>query len=305
MRVSHAHFRAGFQTKRKTFCVWIALGALGVASPPKLVSDEVVERISIGIRDAQLSNGGIGSPEREAVRRRTLDGLTDSEIIRALAEWMFSHPMKGHRSIPDTAKQLLLSPNREIEDLSELRKLMDSEADSNRFFMLSSFSTLFEARYGESFMVERARGLTMTGPAATYGQGQTEYRLSDISLYTYDTIVSELRKIDSPFTKDILPTLEGKPEAAKVAELARWMKANWPGCEGLAIREKDGERPERKPSADASQAGGKDTKIGRDSGDQSAVASSEDRPPLIAVVGGCILVAVAGLFFFLRRGRPA
>ena len=182
---------------------------------------------------------------------------------------------------------------------------MDAETDSNRFFMLSKFCTFFEARYDESFMVERARGLTMTGQAAKFGQGQTEYRLSDISLYTYDTIISELRKIDSPFTKDILPTLEGKPEAAKVAELARWMKANWPGCEGLAVREKDGERPARKPSGAASEAGGNDAKTGRDSGDQSAVASSEDGPPLIAIVGGCILVAVAGLCFLLRRGRTA
>ncbi len=302
MRVGLAYFRAGFHTKLKTFCVWIALGALGVASPQKLVSDEVFERISNGIRDA---DGWVDSPAREAVRRRTLDGLSDKEIIRAIAEWMFRNPNKGHGMIPSVAKQILISPKRELQDVSELRRLMDSETDSNRFFMLSKFCTFFEARYDESFMVERARGLTMTGQAAKFGQGQTEYRLSDISLYTYDTIISELRKIDSTFTKDILPTLEGKPEAAKVAELARWMKANWPGCEGLAIREKDGERPERKPSADASQAGGKDTKTGRDSGDQSAVASSEDRPPLIAIVGSCILVSVACVFLFMHRGRTA
>lgn len=289
----------------RIFSVWIVLFSNLIAEHLHLSPRVTVERISQGIKDAQLSNGGIGSPEREAVRRRTLDGLTDSEIIRALAEWMFSHPMKGHRSIPDTAKQLLLSPNREIEDLSELRRLMNSVTDSNRFFMLSSFSSLFEARYGESFMVERAKGLTMTGVAAQFGQGQTEYRLSDISLYTYDTIVSELRKIDSPFTKDILPTLEGKPEAAKVAELARWMKANWPGCEGLAIREKDGDRPDRKRSAHDFEPGAKDAKAVRVSGNGAAVNPEETGPPLIAMVGGCVLIAVASLFFFLRRGRTA
>ncbi len=137
--------------------------------------------------------------------------------------------------LPSLAKQILISPKREFEDVSELRNLMNAETDSNRFFMLSSFSTLFESRYAESFMFERARGLTMSGPAARHGQGQTEYRLSDISLYTYDTILSDLRGMDSPFVKDILPTLEGRPDGEKAAELARWLKANWPGCESLEV----------------------------------------------------------------------
>ena len=284
--------------KVKIFSAWVVIACLCHGSPQKLVSDEVFERISNGIRDA---DGWVDSPAREAVRRRTLDGLSDKEIIRAISEWMFRNPNKGHKMVPSLAIQILISPKRELQDVSELRILLNAETDSNRFFMLSDFSTFFEARYNESFMAERARGLTMTGQVAKYGQGQTEYRLSDISLYTYDTIVSQLRKIDSPFTKDILPTLEGKPEAAKVAELARWMKANWPGCEGLAIREKDGERPVRKPSAKASTAGGTDPKSGRESGEGSAVDSSEGGPPMIAVVGGFILVAIAGLFFFLRR----
>jgi len=141
----------------------------------------------------------------------------------------------------------------------------------------------------------------MTGPAAQFGQGQTEHRLSDISLYTYDFIVSELRKIDSPFTKDVLPTLKGKPEAAKVAELARWMKANWPGCEGLAIREKDGDRPDRRRSAHDAETGATGAKTGQVSGNGAAANPEETDPPLIAMVGGCVLIAVAGLFFFLRR----
>lgn len=145
----------------------------------------------------------------------------------------------------------------------------------------------------------------MTGPAAQFGQGQTEYRLSDISLYTYDTIISELREIDSTFTKDILLTLEGMPEAAKVAELARWMKANWPGCEGLAVREKDGERPARKPSANASGLGATTIKTDEEIGDEFAVDSSEGGPSTLAIVGSCILVSVACVFLFMRRGRTA
>lgn len=278
------------------------IGILCHADPPSLVSDEVFERISNGIRD---SDGRVDSPAREAVRRRALDGLSDKEILRAVAEWMFRHPNRSHEMVPSIAKQILISPRREVQDLGELRVLMNAETDPNRFFMLSNFSTLFDARYGESFMAERARGLTITGTAAQFGQGQTEHRLSDISLYTYDSIVSELRKIESTFTKDVLPTLKGKPEAAKVAELARWMKANWPGCEGLAIREKDGDRPDRKRSAHDAETGAKDAKAVRVSGNGAAANPEETDPPLIAMVGGCVLIAVAGLFFLLRRSYRA
>jgi hypothetical protein len=292
----------------RIFSVWIVLLSNLTAEHLPLAPRVTVERISQGIRDALLSNGGIGSPEREAVRRRTLDGLSDVERLRGIAEWMFTQPNSDHALIPNTAFKILLSPKREVLDLSEWRRLMSLESNSSRFYMLAEMSRYFEQPmfgYGESFMAERARGLLMQGVAAKQGQGRTENDLSDISFYTYDTIVSDLRKIDSTFTRDILPTLQEKPKAAKVAELARWMKANWPGCEGLAIREKDGDRPDRKRSAHDSEPGAKDAKAVRVSGNGAAVNPEETGPPLIAMVGGCVLIAVASLFFFLRRGRTA
>ena len=75
----------------------------------------------------------------------------------------------------------------------------------------------------------------MRGVAAKHGQAQTENRLSDISIYTFGSITSDLRKADSPFITEVLPGLEDMPESAKVIELARWLKANWPGCESLEV----------------------------------------------------------------------
>jgi hypothetical protein len=294
--------------KLKILSIFLVFCSAIWASDGPLASPDVVARFSEGIRAAQLASSRLDSPEREAIRRRTLDGLSDAERLRGIAEWMFTEPNRDHASIPSTALQILLSPKREIRDLSEWRRLMNLETDSSRFYMLAELSRYFEAPmfgYGESFMAERARGLLMQGVAAKQGQGQTENDLSDISFYAYDTIVSDLRKVDSPFTRDVLPTLEGKPKAAKVAELARWIKANWPGCEGLAIREKDGDRPDRKRSAHDSEPGAKDAKAVRVSGNGAAVNPEETGPPLIAMVSGCILIAVAGLFFFLRRGRTA
>ncbi len=203
-----------------------------------LVTDEVLARFSEGIKEVRKSSAPFDSLERETIRRKALDGLSDAEKLRATAQWMFNHPRRDHASIPGIAVQILLSPKREIQDLGEWRRLMNAEQDSGRFYQLAEMSRYFEEPmfgYGESFMVERSRGLLMRGVAAKHGQSQTENRLSDISIYTFGTITSDLRKADSPFITEVFPGLEDMPESAKVLELARWLKANWPGCEHLEV----------------------------------------------------------------------
>lgn len=284
-------------TSMKAFRLLLIFIQFAELNAESLVTEEIFKRISSGNDNAV---GLVDSPEREAVRRRALDGLSDKEIIRGVVEVMFRHPNKDHAMIPSLAFNVLISPRREVKDVSELRRLMNAEPDSQRFYMLSRFAMFFQSRYQESFMVERSRGLTMTGPAALSGQGETNYRLSDISLFTYDSLVRDLKEMDSPFVKDIIPTLTDKPAGAKVVELARWMKANWPGCEGLSIPDKGDDRPLQKPhgnlagsSQEPIQSPPTRTKLTQD--------APEREIPFLAIMISTGLVVLASSFYFLRR----
>ncbi len=286
--------------KLSTFSIWLASCMLLAAERETLASKEVVDRLASGIKEAYPSIYDSGSPQREAIRRRALDGLNDAEKIRGLAEYMFSYPKPGIASIPSEVIQLLISPRREIEDITELRRLMAAETDPNRFYLLSEFATLFEADYGESFMVERSRGLLMHGPAATKRLGQSPYRLGDVSCYTYDRILSKLKRLNSPFVGEILPTLQAKPEEEKVLAMAKWLKANWPGCEGLAVPGMANARPtspESRPDKKsvcktAANTNGFDAKQGETKG------SFPPRWVIFLTVG---ILLLAASFHFLRR----
>lgn len=291
--------------KLRTFSTCLATCMLLMAEEREpLASDDIVNRFSDGIKDAQLSNGGLDTPKREAIRRRTLDGLSDAERIRGLAEWMFRHPRLGHSAIPSTGIEILLSPKREIQDIAELRRLMDLETDSNRFFMLSELSLYFEAPsfgYGESFMAERSRGLLMHGPAATQGQSTCPHRLSDISYYTYDTILSDLKQLNSSFVTEVLPTLAGKPEQEKVMVLAKWLKANWPGCENLAVSGATNARSLPLESRPNNRLTGGDSISAHKSGDMSDVAKKGFLPRWSLVV--TLIVATTGVLWMWFKKR--
>lgn len=228
--------------------------------------------------------------------------LTDGVRIKAMAEWMFRHPAAGHASIPSAGMELLLSPKREIQDISELRRLLNHESDSNRFFMLSEFAAFFEAHYGESFMAERSRGLLMHGPAATLGQSTCPYRLHDVSYYAYDRILNKLKQLDSPFVTDVLPGLTGKPEAEKVRSLAKWLKENWPGCEGLAIPGEPGARPAR---ISLSHPPGRLPPAERPRPPAESHQAGEQQLPISAplVAAGLLAILAAAFYFFRHPSR--
>jgi hypothetical protein len=283
-----------------SLCLAACMPLLAADREP-LASQAVVEKISKGIKDAFFCFHAMDSPEREAIRTRAFDGLSDTEKIRGLVEYMFSYPKPGHASIPSEPIQLLHSPKREIQDISELRRLMKKETDSNRFYLLAKFVTLFEADYGESFIAERSRGLLLQGPAAKFGQGQSPYRLKDISYYTYDTIIEDLKKDHSSFVTDVLPSLTGKSESDKVLALAKWLKANWPGCEDLAVPGATNARSSSPETHPDNRNTGSEAVPARKSGATEG-AAKEDFPPYRLLVV-TLIVATTGVLWLLFKKR--
>lgn len=262
-----------------------------------LASDEVVERISQGIRDCYMSFKLSTSPEREQIRQTALGGMSDAEKIRGLAEWMFRQD--SHTSVADHAIQLLLSPKSEILDSTELRILLKKEDDSRRFYKLMGLSTYFVRKNHESFLAESARGLLMNGPAADIGQSTVRFPIKDIRANSYYSLVASVGISDSPFVLDVVPTLEGKPEEEKFLTLARWMKANWPGCEGLEIPGETVASPKRTA---ASLPGGRIQPADRPRPVEDGVAgTSEGSLKLGLICATSVLVLLALTTFILRR----
>ncbi len=203
------------------------------AGAESLVSEEILTRVSQGIHATSQSFELSPSPERKQIREAALGGLSDSEKIRALAEWMFRQGNQS--SVADRAIQLLLSPDLEINDSTELRRLLKSETDSRRFYKLLVFTSYFTSKKGETFLAERARGLMMEGPAADSGQSTSGLPLDSIMAHSYLAIIGNPELKESRFVQEIAPKLEESLIPVRAAELARWLKANWPGCESLEV----------------------------------------------------------------------
>lgn len=209
-----------------------------MAEREPLVSEEVYSRIDECIHDyyhpfVRSSD----EPEAVAIRKKAFEGLNDREKIRALAEWMFRQPLPHHIGIASKAGKLLIAPEPVIDDYSEIRRLMAVEDDSRRFFQLFILSPSYDEKNDHDFMVDRAHGLFMDGVAADRGQSTTDHPIDAISKFTFSYISERLRDKDPAFKTEVYPELAKMNFRQRNLALARWLKVNWPGCEGLEIPE--------------------------------------------------------------------
>jgi hypothetical protein len=140
--------------------------------------------------------------------------------------------------MPGFAGDLLKNDPNAIKDSSELRKLLATEDDPSRFFLLSKFSTSFIIR-GENFIPEESRMLFRHGRVAEQTNNTTYSKvLGDVSAYTYESIVNTLGFLHAPFDEaTMLPNGGQIPYPEKIQILAKWLRENWPGCENLGNAE--------------------------------------------------------------------
>lgn len=206
-----------------------------LAARESLVSEEVYLRINECIQATRYTSAKWSDTERAALREKAFAGLNDREKIRALAEWMFRKQPPTHSESASAAGSLLIAPEPVIEDFTELRRLMADETDSRRFFQLFVLAPAYDRKNHHDFMVDRARGLFMEGVAADRGQSTTDHPLDCISSYSFSYITQRLRDNNQDFKDKVYPALLKLDFTERNLALARWLKANWSGCEDLQL----------------------------------------------------------------------
>jgi hypothetical protein len=172
------------------------------------------------------------------VATKHLKGFTDAERIRGIAIWLNRLDPAARIHGPAAMGRLLINDPQMITDSSELRKMLATENDPSRFFLLSCFSSYFSQR-GETFIVEESRMLFRHGRVAPQtNQSTYSSALFDVSAFTYEKIVGTLRALNTSYHEsERLPEGGQIPYSEKIPFLVSWLKENWPGCENLAIQD--------------------------------------------------------------------
>ena len=170
------------------------------------------------------------SEEYKTFLRRELKGLSDEEKSKGLALWLFSR--KGmHPHTPNMLIRALYDDPHLIQDSRPLRKLIQTEKDPRRFYLLVRLSISFRHRGKEDFIPEMTGMLFRDGKVADIISHYEKPYYLDVSKYTYAVIVGSLRAKGANFE----PPHRNLPHEEQVAILAKWLKENWPGCENLEI----------------------------------------------------------------------
>lgn len=195
--------------------------------------EEVADRVDIAITELGQKTLINNPQEVPPVASRYLSGYTDAERIRGIAAWMNRNNSKYRVTAPSDAGDLILNDPDAIEDFSELRKLIATEEDPERFFLLCLF--LGYVPDGETYVPEMSRMLFRHGRVSPQ-DNHTPYAnvLGDVGAFTYERIVHLLKSQHAEFDEStMLPNGGDCTWNEKIKTLARWLKKNWPGCESL------------------------------------------------------------------------
>ncbi|GAA5482538.1 hypothetical protein [Haloferula sargassicola] len=174
--------------------------------------------------------------------------------------------------------------------------MLANEEDARRFHLLREnlMTWVSDDKY-ENYIQEMSHMLMRDDPVGRAGGDYNSPYWYDVSLLTYEIIVRQLKEAGSSFKE---PNPELSHKVRKIV-LARWLKKNWPGCEGLVIPESE-DVPERRSARDRLEAAKREA----EASGSSEIKAEEERPPgrrkwipwlsmaalLAAVFGGLRLV---------------
>ena len=196
-----------------------------------------------------------------SIRARLNDSfghLSDADKIRGLLfltmKFESTHPMdyRPEESIP----LIIRSSNEFIKDITELKIRMSSENDPRKFYLISKLGTILEKQQKADFIPSRIHMLFAVGKVANISVDSGYYRpeFGDVGIYTYKSIISNLKSTNAkyvppPENSDLVG--REKFESDRI-DLAKWLKAHWPGCEALEIpgntlKIKSATRPDLRP----------------------------------------------------------
>lgn len=258
-------------------------------------SDAELARVCGDALRAANSRGG-GERRAEAFAN-ALDGLSDSQKIRAFAAWAFeTDEMPGRSMSWELPSHILyftsLRPDI-VTDWSEMRHLLRNEHDPRRFYLLSCMSGA--ALDADGLIPEKFRMLFAEGRVVRDAGERTPEYAHSVAAYTYRNIVGtlSLRKATFERPPDSLPLEE------RIPILANWLRENWPGCAELEI---PGEKRTRHALQDRphSKRGPKAIPPAREKPGPDEQGGMQT-PERIALAGALLLLAAALTWFVLRR----
>ncbi len=201
-------------------------------------------------RAGALSNVGASV----AAFKRPFEGLDDSEKIEALALYLYDLDQSDSKwsmsAYTAMAPISALSSDADfIKDWSSLREMLKVEKDPRKFYLLSKLVPWTEDKPQHDFVAERVHMLFADGRVAKEEGEYTKEYAHDVSIYTYVTIVGNLRVLGASFEPP--PRDLPHEEAAKL--LGMWLKENWPGCEGIEIPSSSSVNPRRPKYAEGEE----------------------------------------------------
>jgi hypothetical protein len=190
--------------------------------------------------EARSHAGGLASKE-EAVPafQKVFAGINDSQKIKALAFYLYDIDRSESKwSMSATTVMgpiYALSDDPDfINDWSALREMLGQERDPRKFYLLSRLVPLTMDEPNYDFIAERTHMLFADGRVAKEEGEYTKDYAHDVSVYAYNAIMGNLRILGADFE----PPPKDLPHEEKAVILAKWLKANWPGCEGIEIPER-------------------------------------------------------------------
>ena len=247
----------------------------------------------------ELRNTEVGDFNRSKAFRDAMSQFSDAERTRAIALKLFNLDELDGSWRPGFGSfggDLLRADPSLIKDSSELKSMIGSEMNSRRFYLLYAMAGTFVHAKNEDFIPESAHMLFRNEPLAKTNIDSEYYNqsLTNASFFAYEVILRNLEALAADFT----PSDKKLPYSEKIPILAKWLKANWPGCEDLEAPQTTTNQIARGDSTHKRPVVRNDSETSID--EQSSKESPVSNPWLLMLAMVVILVLAFGAWFRLR-----
>jgi len=225
--------------------------------------------------------------------------LTDAEKTRAMALRIFDLDAKDNGRMrfnaPSSIQHVLMDDPSLISDPAELKKMIASETNPRKFFILASMADHFMNTQKADFVAEMAPMLFRHEPVAKMVGEYYLESLTNASFFSYGMIIQNLKILNA----DFIPAEEKLPYPDKISILVKWLKANYPGCENLGEKAASSQEL-RGLQATERLAARQEKRIPVQSEDKSSKRVSAGMPWWLISSVATTLVIVLGMWFKLK-----